>query len=75
MGRQTGHTWSITRVLNQGIPYSRYFSGGKIFVAFVVERQTTKFLPMKQYRIVPGCGLVYHNHVNFSTNWPKIYCS
>ena len=32
--------------------YSRYFSGGKIFVVFVVERQATKFLRMKQYRIV-----------------------
>ena len=28
--------------------------GGKIFVVFVVEKRTTKFLPTKQYRIVPG---------------------
>ena len=41
------------------LPYSGYFSGGKIFVVFVVERRTTKFLLTKQYRIVPGCGLVY----------------
>ena len=27
-----------------------------------------KFLPTKQYRIVPGCGLLYET---FSTNWPK----
>ena len=32
------------------------------------------FLPTKQYRIVPGCGLVY-DHENVSTNWPKIQCS
>ena len=31
------------------VPYSRYFSGGKIFV---VERRTMEFLPMKQYCIV-----------------------
>ena len=55
--------------------YSGYFSGGQIFVAFIVERRTTKFLPKKWYRIVPGCGLVYHDHENFTTNWPKIYCS
>ena len=42
---------------------------------FVVERPTTKFLPTKQYRIVPGCGLVYHDHENYSTNCPKIHCS
>ena len=53
------------------ILYSGYFSGGKIFVVFVVERQNTKFLPTKQYRKVPGCGLVYCDHENFSTNWPK----
>ena len=57
------------------IPYSGYFLGGKIFVVFVVERQTTNFLPTKQYHTVPVCGLVYHNHQNFSTNWPKIHCS
>ena len=35
------------------IPYSGYFLGGEgDFCGFVVERQTTKFLPMKQYRIV-----------------------
>ena len=38
-----------------------------MFVVFVVERQTTKFLPMKQYHIVLGCGLVYCNDENFST--------
>ena len=41
------------------------FFGGKIFVVFMVERRAVKFLPMKQYRIVPGCGLVYHDHKNF----------
>ena len=50
------------------------FQGGKIFVVFVVEKLTTKFLPTKQYHIVPGCGLVYRDHKNFSTNWPKIHC-
>ena len=43
--------------------YSGYFSRGKIFVVFVVfvvEKRTTK-----QYRIVPGCGLEYHDHENF----------
>ena len=49
--------------------------GGKIFVVFVVERRNTKFLPTKQYRKVPGCGLVYCDHENFPTNWPKIHCS
>ena len=49
--------------------------GDKIFVIFVVERPTTKFLPTKQYCIVLGCGLVYHDHENFSTNCPKIHCS
>ena len=34
-----------------------------------------KFLPTKQYRIVPRCGLVYCNHKIFSMNWPKIHCS
>ena len=29
------------------IPYSGYFSGGNNFVVFVVERQTTKYLPTK----------------------------
>ena len=57
------------------IPYSGYFSGSKILVVFVVERRTTKFLPTKQYRNVPGCGLVYRDHENFSTNWPKIHSS
>ena len=37
--------------------YHRYriagiFRGGKLFVVFVVERQTTKLLPTKQYRMV-----------------------
>ena len=27
------------------IPYSGFFSRGKIFVVFVVEKQTTKYLP------------------------------
>ena len=26
------------------LPYSGYFSGGKIFMVFMVERRTTKFL-------------------------------
>ena len=46
-----------------------------MFVVFVVERRTMKFLSMKHYRIVPGCGLVYCDHEYFSTNWPKIHCS
>ncbi len=28
-----------------------------------------KFLPTKQYCIVPGCGLVYCDHENVSTNY------
>ena len=36
-------------------------------MVFVVERQTTKFLPTKQYHVVLGCGLVYHNDEKFST--------
>ena len=44
-------------------------------MVFVVERRTTKYLPTKQYCIVPGCGLVHRNHKKFSTNWPKIHCS
>ena len=44
-------------------------------MVFVAERRTTKFLPMKQYHIVPGCGLVYRDYKKFSTNWPKIHCS
>ena len=34
-----------------------------------------KCLPTKQYRIVPGCGLVYRDHETFAMNWPKIHCS
>ena len=30
------------------IPYSGYFSRGNIFVVFVVERRTTKYLPTKK---------------------------
>ena len=57
------------------LPYSGYFSGGNIFVVFVVERRTTKFLPTKQYCIVLGYGLVDRDHENISTNWPKRHCS
>ena len=55
------------------IPYSGYFLGGKIFLVFMVERQTTKFLPTKQYHNLLGCDLVYCDHENISTNWPKIW--
>ena len=41
----TMHVYHIAGIFRGG--------GGKIFVVFVVERRTTKFLPMKQYRIVP----------------------
>ena len=44
-------------------------------MVFVVERRTSKFLTTKQDRIVLGCALVYCDHENFSTNWPKIHCS
>ena len=44
-------------------------------MVFMVERRTTKFLPTKHYRIVLGCGLVYCDHENIATNWPKIHCS
>ena len=44
-------------------------------MVIVIERRTMNFLPTKQYRIVPGCGLVYHDHETFSTNWPIIHCS
>jgi len=55
----------------QVLPYSGYFAGVKIFVVFVVETRTTKFLPTK-HRIVPGGGLEYRDHENCSTNLPKI---
>ena len=40
------------------IRYSGYFSGDKIFVVFMVERQTTNVLPTKQYAHtrLEGCG-------------------
>ena len=44
-------------------------------MVFVVERRTMKFLPTKQFRVIPGCGLVYCDHKNISMNWPKICCS
>ena len=44
-------------------------------MVFVVERRTTNVFLMKQYRILPGCGLVYRDHENFSTNWPNVHCS
>ena len=47
-GVQEGVVAWIARGYN---PYSGYFSWSKIFVVFVVERLTTKFLPKKQYRI------------------------
>ena len=53
-GRSKSSHKFVTKLL-----YSGYFSGGKIFV---VERRTMKFLPMKQYCLVPGCGLVYRDH-------------
>ena len=40
-------------------------------MVFVVERRTMKFLPTKQFRVIPGCGLVCCDHKNISTNWPK----
>ena len=48
------------------------FQGGKLFMVFVVERRTTKFLPTKQYRIVLGCGLLYRNHKIHSQMLTKI---
>ena len=45
--------------------YSGYFSGGgggggEIFMVFVVERRTTKFLPTKQ------CHIVWHSHTYYT---------
>ena len=63
--------WSLKPLGREGqitpnvIPYSGYFSGGKIFVVFLVEKRTTKILPAKQYCIVLGCGLEYCDHENF----------
>ena len=47
---------NCTRVfeIRKEVPYSGYFSRGNIFVVFVVERRTTKYLHMKKTR----CGVV-----------------
>ena len=52
-----------------------YLSRGNIFVVFVVDRQTTK-LPRnsylrKSYHIHVHSVMVYRNHENISTCWPK----
>ena len=46
-----------------------------IFRGVKLRGKPRTFLPTKQYHIVPGCGLVYCDHENFPTNWPKIHCS
>ena len=79
-GMCAGHQWKsfdYSPVTSRQVPYSGYFLRGKIFMVFVVERRTTKFVPTKQYRIVPGCGLVVYTTTTkrFSMNWPKIHCS
>ena len=38
------------RAVTIDIPYSGYFSRGNIFVVFVVERRTTKYLHTKKTR-------------------------
>ena len=54
------------------IPYSGYFSVGNIFVVFVVERQTTKYLPTKTASQSERHACVEHalaqNGCGFSTN-------
>ena len=49
------------------VPYSGYFSRGNIFVVFVVERRTTKYLHTKKRkpRRVPRARA--QNHEMFST--------
>ena len=51
---RTHYTYMYMNICVHNIPYSGYFSGGKIFVVFVAERRTTKFLPTKRYCIVWG---------------------
>ena len=46
--RQTAKFFGYTVSVIVYIPYSGYFSGDKIFVVFVVEKQTTKYLPTNQ---------------------------
>ena len=46
---------------SMAIPYSGYFSWGKIFVVFVVERPTTKYLPTK-----------FRSHYGYDTPRPLI---
>ena len=60
------------------LPYSGYFfggggggGGGKIFM---VERQTMKFLPTKQYRIVGRSHTYCTVTKKISMNWQKIHC-
>jgi len=37
--------WGVGLGLELGLLYGGYFSGGKLFVVFVVERRTMKFYP------------------------------
>ena len=76
--------WEAIRwkVLHMVYRTAGIFRGGKIFVFFVLERRTTKFLPTKQYRIVwrshmyctattkifPQTGQKFTAHENF-TPW------
>ena len=51
------------------------FRGVKVLWFLWLRGEPQTFLLTKQYRIVLGCGLVYCDHENVSTNWPKIHYS
>ena len=53
----------LNRRLTPILPYSGYFSRGNIFVVFVVERRTTKYLHTKKRK--PRARA--QNHKIFST--------
>ena len=57
-----------------GIPYSGYFSGGKIFVVFVVGQQTTKYLPTKcSYKATPINSRTYVRTVHvYTRTWLSV---
>ena len=42
-GAEGGHLYSYILTLHAHVPYNGYFSGGKIFVVFMVERQTMNY--------------------------------
>ena len=57
------------------LPYSWYFSGDKIFVIFMVDKQTEIFTHETVLHSLVFAHVLYHDHENFSTNWSKIHYS